>query len=157
MGHLIDDEAAKIASTIDPSRFNSGPVAAALTGQIAAIDGRNIIINIGSSAGVQVGQTFDIVKVKSLVDPTTHASLHVNENVGRLQIDSVSPSASVGHVVSGKAAVRLTVTSSRDRSGPGDDALDLYDARLRQPVVQQNPAPEETERYNKPPNQEYDK
>jgi curli biogenesis system outer membrane secretion channel CsgG len=111
MGHLIDDEAAKIATAIDPSRFNSGPVAPALTGQIAAIDGANVIINIGSNAGVQVGQTFDIVKVKSLVDPTTHAVLHVNENVGRLQIDSVSSSASVGHVVSGKAAVRLTVTS----------------------------------------------
>ena len=111
MGHLIDDEAAKIAATIDPSRFNSGPVAPALRGQIAAVDGRSIIINIGSNAGVQVGQMFDIVKVKSLVDPTTHAPLHVDENVGRLQIDTVSPSASVGHVVSGTAAVRLTVTS----------------------------------------------
>ena len=111
MGHLIDDEAAKIAATIDPSRFNSGPVAATLRGQIAAVDGRSIIINIGSNAGVQVGQMFDIVKVKSLVDPTTHAPLHVDENVGRLQIDTVSPSASVGHVVSGTAAVRLTVTS----------------------------------------------
>jgi curli biogenesis system outer membrane secretion channel CsgG len=111
MGHLIDDEAAKIASTIDASRFNSGPVAPALRGQIAAVDGRSIILNIGSNAGVQVGQTFDIVKVKSLIDPTTHASLHVDENVGRLQIDTVSPSASVGHVVSGTAAVRLTVTS----------------------------------------------
>lgn len=111
MGHLIDDEAAKIAASIDPSRFNSGPVAPALTGQIAAIDGSSVIINIGANAGVQVGQIFDIVKVKSLVDPTTHALLHVNENVGRLQIDTVSPTASVGHVVSGKAAVRLTVTS----------------------------------------------
>jgi curli biogenesis system outer membrane secretion channel CsgG len=111
MGHLIDDEAAKIATAIDPGRFNSGPVAATLRGQIAALDGSSIIINIGSNAGVQVGQMFDIVKVKSLVDPTTHAPLHVDENVGRLQIDTVSPSASVGHIVSGTAAVRLTVTS----------------------------------------------
>ena len=40
MGHLIDDEAAKIAKSIDPSRFNSGPAAPVLTGHIAAIDGR---------------------------------------------------------------------------------------------------------------------
>lgn len=111
MGHLIDDEAAKIAASIDPSRFRAGPAAPALSGNIAAIDGRNVIINIGSGAGVQAGQIFDIVKVKSIVDPTTHALLHVNENVGRLQIDSVTQTAAVGHVISGTAAVRLTVTA----------------------------------------------
>ncbi|HXO16688.1 MAG TPA: CsgG/HfaB family protein [Candidatus Dormibacteraeota bacterium] len=111
MGHLIDDEANKIASTLDPSRFNSGPVAPQLTGHIAAIDGSHVIIDIGANVGVQAGQTFDIVKQKSLVDPTTHQVLHVNENIGRLQIDSVSSNASVGHVVSGKAAVRVMVTS----------------------------------------------
>jgi curli biogenesis system outer membrane secretion channel CsgG len=111
MGHLIDDEAAKIATSIDPSRFNSGPVAPTLTGHIAAIDGRNIIINIGSNSGVQVGQTFQIVKMKSLIDPTTHQTLHVSETVGQLQIDSVSQNASVAHVVSGTAAIRLTVVS----------------------------------------------
>lgn len=109
MGHLIDDEAAKIVASLDPSRFNSGPAAPLLTGHVAAIDGRNVIIDLGSNNGVQAGQTFDIVKVKSLVDPTTHTMLHVNENVGKLQIDSVSQNASVGHVVSGTAAVRLTV------------------------------------------------
>jgi curli biogenesis system outer membrane secretion channel CsgG len=113
MGHLIDDEAVKIAGTIDASRFSSGPVAPALTGHIAAIDGHNVIINIGSNNGVQIGQRFDIVRVKSLVDPTTHQTLHVSENVGALQIDSVSQNASVGHVISGTAAVRLTVTAQQ--------------------------------------------
>jgi curli biogenesis system outer membrane secretion channel CsgG len=112
MGHLIDDEAGKIASNLDPSRFNSGPVAPALSGHIAAIDGSNIIIDLGANVGVQTGQIFDIVRQKSLIDPTTHQTLHVEEKVGRLQIDSVSSNASVGHVISGKAAVRLTVTAS---------------------------------------------
>jgi curli biogenesis system outer membrane secretion channel CsgG len=111
MGHLIDDEAGKIVAAISPARFNSGPVAPMLTGHIAAIDGSNVIIDIGNNVGVQVGQTFDIVKVKSLIDPTTHQVLKVNENIGRLQIDTVSSNASVGHVVSGKAAVRVMVTS----------------------------------------------
>lgn len=113
MGHLIDDEAKKISENIDPSRFNSGPATAALTGHIAAIDGANVIIDIGANRGVQPGQTFDIVKVKSLVDPTTHEMLHVNETVGKLQIDTVSQNASVGHVVSGHAAVRLMVVSEQ--------------------------------------------
>jgi hypothetical protein len=112
MGHLIDDEANKIASAIDAGRFNSGPVAPALSGHIAAIDGRNVIIDIGQNVGVQVGQTFDIVMVKSLVDPTTHALLHVNENIGQLQIDTVSSNAAVGHVTSGRAAVRVMVTAA---------------------------------------------
>lgn len=111
MGHLVDDEANKIASALDPSRFNAGPAAPSLSGHIAAIDGRNVIINIGSNNGVQVGQTFDIVRVKSLIDPTTHQTLHVTENVGKLQIDSVNANASVGHIVAGTAAVRLTVTA----------------------------------------------
>ena len=111
MGHLIDDEAQKIAATIDPARFNAGPIAPTLNGHIAAIDGSNIIINLGSNAGVQVGQYFDVVKVKSIVDPSTHSMLTVTENMGKIQIDSVSPSASVAHVIAGKAAVRLNVTS----------------------------------------------
>ena len=110
MGHLIDDEAGKIVASLDPSRF-SAQTAPSLTGHIAAIDGRNVIIDLGSNNGVQVGQTFDIVKSKSIVDPTTHAVLHVDEHVGTLQIDSVSQNASVGHVTSGTAAIRLKVTS----------------------------------------------
>jgi len=111
MGHLIDDEAAKIVASMDPSRFTSGPAAPLLTGHVAAIDGHNVIIDLGSNNGVAVGQIFDIVKTKSLIDPTTHATLHVNENVGKLQIDSVSQNASVGHAISGSVAVRLTVTA----------------------------------------------
>ncbi|MFY9859783.1 MAG: CsgG/HfaB family protein [Candidatus Cybelea sp.] len=111
MGHLIDDEASKIAASLDPSHFNSGPVAPKLTGHIAQVSGQTVIINIGSNNGVQPGQTFLIVKSKSLVDPTTHQTLHVDENVGRLQIDTVSSNAAVGHMLSGTAAVRLTVTS----------------------------------------------
>lgn len=111
MGHLIDDEAKKISAAIDPARFNSGPVAPTVTGNIAAVDGTNIIINVGSSAGVAVGQYFDVIRTKSLVDPTTHAVLKVDETLGKIQIVSVSANAAVGRVVSGQVAVRLKVVS----------------------------------------------
>jgi hypothetical protein len=52
------------------------------------------------------------VKATSLVDPTTHQVLHVNQNIGKLQIDSVSQNAAVGHVISGHAAVRVMVVAS---------------------------------------------
>jgi hypothetical protein len=110
MGHLIDDEAVKIVASLNPDRF-SAPAMPSLSGHIAAVDGRNVIIDLGANRGVQVGQTFDIIRAKSISDPTTHETLHVEEHVGTLQIDSVSTNAAVGHVISGTAAVRLMVTA----------------------------------------------
>jgi curli biogenesis system outer membrane secretion channel CsgG len=110
MGHLIDDEAVKIVASLNPDRFNA-PAMPSLSGHIAAIDGRSVIIDLGANRGVQVGQTFDIVRAKSISDPTTHETLHVEEHVGTLQIDSVSSNAAVGHITSGTAAVRLMVTA----------------------------------------------
>ena len=40
---------------------------AMLSGHIAAIDGRNVIIDLGANRGVQVGQTFDIIRAKALL------------------------------------------------------------------------------------------
>ncbi len=111
MGHLIDDEAKKITADIDPSKFNSGPVAPVLRGHIASVDSGTVIINLGSGAGVQAGMIFDIIKTKTVIDPDSHQALSVDEQIGKLQIDSVSANASVGHVVSGRAAVRVTVVS----------------------------------------------
>lgn len=111
MGHLINDEAAKIASTIDPSKFVATAAPPTLRGQIAALDSGNVIVNIGSSKGVQSGMIFDVVKTKSMVDPTTHEVLTVDEKIGKIQIDSVNANASVAHIVSGKATVRANVVS----------------------------------------------
>jgi len=108
-GHLINDEAAKIAADIDPSKFAYGPASPTIRGHIAAIDGGDIIISVGASQGVQPGMYFDVIKTRSLVDPDTHQPMTVDETIGRLQIDTVSPNASVAHVVSGRAAVRVSV------------------------------------------------
>jgi curli biogenesis system outer membrane secretion channel CsgG len=111
MGHLIDDEAKKITDDIDPDKFNSGPVAPVLRGHIANVDGTTVIINLGAGAGVQTGMIFDVIKTKSVLDPDSHQTLSVDEQIGKIQIDSVSANASVGHIVSGKAVVRVNVVS----------------------------------------------
>jgi curli biogenesis system outer membrane secretion channel CsgG len=111
MGHLIDDEAKKITDDIDPAKFNSGPVAPTLRGHIADVEGGTVIINLGSGAGVQAGMIFDVIKTKSIVDPDSHQTLSVDEQIGKIQIDSVSANASVGHIIAGKAAVRVNVVS----------------------------------------------
>jgi curli biogenesis system outer membrane secretion channel CsgG len=109
MGHLINDEAGKIAAGIDPSRFAYGPAPNVIKGHVVAIDGKNIIISVGSSQGVQPGMLFDVVKTKSIVDPQSHQAVSVDETIGKIQIDTVSSAASVAHVVSGRAAVRINV------------------------------------------------
>jgi curli biogenesis system outer membrane secretion channel CsgG len=113
MGHLINDEAAKIAAGIDPSKFAYRAAAAAIKGHIAAIDGSSIIISVGSQQGVAPGMYFDVIKTRSLVDPETHQTMTVDETIGKLQIDTVSPGASVAHVVSGRAPVKVNVVQEQ--------------------------------------------
>ena len=112
MGHLIDDEAAKIVASDRPEPLQRRSDRARLERRTSRRSTGETSSSIWAAiTALQVGQQFDIVRLKSLIDPTTHATLHVSENVGTLQIDTVSQNASVGHVVSGTAAVRLTVTS----------------------------------------------
>jgi curli biogenesis system outer membrane secretion channel CsgG len=111
MGHLVNDEAAKIAADLDPAKFNSGPALPSLSGRVIEVDGSDVIINIGSSRGITVGQYFNVVKVKSIRDPDSGKMLTSSEPVGKIQITSVSADTSVGKRVSGTAAVSQRVQS----------------------------------------------
>jgi curli biogenesis system outer membrane secretion channel CsgG len=111
MGHLINDEAAKIASTLDPSKFSTASPAPVLSGRIIKIDGSNVILNIGSTKGVAVGQYFDVNKISHIMDPDTKKMLTSSEPVAKIQITSVSSDTAVGKVISGTPAVLQTVTS----------------------------------------------
>jgi len=112
LGHLVNDESLEIGAAIDPSKFNSGPIAPTLRGHIAAVEADgSVVINLGSAAGVESGQQFNMIKHESIMDPESHQALSVDKTTGVLQIDSVSANASIGHVVSGKAAPRLDVES----------------------------------------------
>jgi curli biogenesis system outer membrane secretion channel CsgG len=113
MGHLVNDEAAKIAASIDPTKFAAVATVPSIKGHVAAIDGANIIISVGSTQGVLTGMYFDVVKTTTVIDPDSHKPLSVNETIGKIQVDSVSPNAAVAHVVSGRAPVRVTVQSEQ--------------------------------------------
>jgi curli biogenesis system outer membrane secretion channel CsgG len=113
MGHLVNDEASKIAADIDPTKFAAVATVPSIKGHIAALDGGNVIISVGSTQGVLTGMYFDVVKTTTVIDPTTHQPLSVNETIGKIQVDSVSPNASVAHVVSGRAPVRVSIQSEQ--------------------------------------------
>jgi curli biogenesis system outer membrane secretion channel CsgG len=111
MGHLVNDEAAKIAADLDPSKFSSGPALPSLSGRIIAVNGADAILNIGQAKGITVGQYFDVIRSQSIRDPDSGKMLTTNEPIGKIQITSVSGDTSVGHRVSGTIAVKAKVQS----------------------------------------------
>jgi len=111
MGHLVNDEAAKIATTLDPSKFQSGPAPPSLSGRIIEVNGADAILNIGQSRGITVGQYFDVVRSHSIRDPDSGRMLTTVEPIGKIQITSVSGDTSVGRRVSGSISVSAKVQS----------------------------------------------
>jgi curli biogenesis system outer membrane secretion channel CsgG len=111
MGHLINDEAAKIGADLDPSKFSSGPALPSLSGHIIEVDGQDAILNIGQAKGITVGQYFDVIKSHEIKDPDSGKMLTTNEPIGKIQITSVSADTSVGHRISGEIAVSAKVQS----------------------------------------------
>ncbi len=111
MGHLINDEAIDIVQHLDPARFTSGPAPPTLTGRVIDVDGGNVILNIGSNKGVQVGAFFNVVKVKQIKDPDSGRMLTANETIGKIQIMSVSGDTCVGRIVSGKIVAGMSAVS----------------------------------------------
>ena len=112
MGQLINTTAADIAKKIDPSRFSSAPLPPALSGRVLAIDGANVIINIGSSNGVSVGQYFDVQKVLTMKDPSTGRLLTSHETIAKLQIVSVDAQTAIGRRLSGSGVLAGMVVQS---------------------------------------------
>ncbi len=104
MGHLINDEASRIAAQLDPSKFSSAPAAPALTGRVLEVSGTTVTLNIGSTKGVTVGQYFDVIQIHQIKDPDSGKMLTSTIPIGKIQITSVSPDTSVGKRVSGTAA-----------------------------------------------------
>jgi curli biogenesis system outer membrane secretion channel CsgG len=73
--------------------------AAPVNGLIADASTPDIIINVGSSSGVTVGQTLQVMRVVRVIkDPATGKPLRSIENqVGTLTITSVDSGSAVGH------------------------------------------------------------
>jgi len=113
MGHLVNDEAGRIAAKLDPDKFSSAPAGPILAGHVLQAEGTDIILNIGSAKGVQVGMFFDVLRVKQVKDPDSGRMLTINQHVGTIQVTSVSADTSEAKLMSGKALARDTVQSQQ--------------------------------------------
>ena len=68
-----------------------------LEGLVSYIDNDEIIINIGSKEGVELGKTFDIIKLIEVPDPETGEIIKVlNKTIGELIVIQVEEKSSTG-------------------------------------------------------------
>jgi curli biogenesis system outer membrane secretion channel CsgG len=111
MGQLINSVALDIANKLDPAKFSSGPAGPSLGGKVIAVDGKSLIINVGSSQGVAVGMYFDVMTVRQIRDPDSGKILTSHQTTGKIQIMSVDADTAVGQTVSGTGSVGSAVQS----------------------------------------------
>lgn len=105
----VDSVAAQIKADVRGPEIQSMALAVKLNGRVADVDGNDLIINIGSLAGVQVGQSMIIFRqTKKVLDPDTGELLtekrdrvgellvlHVEERYSEAAVMDIEPGATV--------------------------------------------------------------
>ncbi len=89
---------------LETSGLGGAADASGVAGKIAKVDGATVFVNVGSEAGVQVGDEFDVYRVGDVIkDPDTGEVLGTNETkVGRVRITAVrGPRLSTAAVTDG--------------------------------------------------------
>ena len=74
-----------------------------VSGLVADVDGVTLVLNVGSAAGVKVGDTLRILRVtRTVTDPATGAVLReITRELGQVRIDDVDADSSLGTVITG--------------------------------------------------------
>lgn len=77
-----------------------------VSGLVADVDGATLVLNVGSAAGVKVGDTLRILRVtRTITDPATGAVLReITQELGQVRIDDVDEVSSLGTVITGSGA-----------------------------------------------------
>ena len=110
IGHLINDEAARIIEKIDPEKLVATmPVITKVAARVIMNDAGSIVINAGSAKGVVTGMMFDVLCVRQIKDPDTGKMLSARVPIGRIEITSVSADSAIGRIKSGTVEVNALV------------------------------------------------
>lgn len=103
LGEAVKEAVTQLATGLegDASKLGTAaaPAAAPVNGLIADASTSDIIINVGSAAGVHVGDKLNVTRVTRVIkDPATGRPLRsIEETLGQLTITSVDPNSAVGH------------------------------------------------------------
>ena len=97
LAQQVEGQSGKVQSTIN----------AEIEGRVASVDGATVYLNVGSAAGVQMGDVFQVSHiVKEVRDPVTKEVLDVQTSpVGSLKITSVREKIAIGTMSGGQAQV----------------------------------------------------
>ena len=104
LGAALDADAVKLPATVAPPRV---PVA----GMVADVSGDQLVLNVGSSQGVQVGDILAVTHPgRQIKDPATGKVLRsIETDLGTVKVTSVDASSAVG-TFSGPGAVKVSDT-----------------------------------------------
>lgn len=100
MGRLLTAGASDLVAKIDPSKLVA-VVTPKIQGRIISVDGKSVVLNIGSSKGVAVGQYFSAFDVKHIKDPDSGHMIDSVIKRGSIEITSVENDSAVGRIVNG--------------------------------------------------------
>ena len=115
LGEAVKSAVTNLASSLDAEAPKLPTVAAAppppptpVSGLVADVSGKELVLNVGSAQGVKVGDTLAIVRVgRVITDPKTGKPLRsIEVPIGTVSITNVDTSSAVGNFV-GTGAVKV--------------------------------------------------
>ncbi len=112
MGKLVSGVAEDLVQKMDPTKMTSTTATGTgIRGRILTVDGDDIVLNVGTSKGVQEGMYFDVLDVKQLKDPDSGRTITSEIQKGTIQVISVTADSAVAKRVSGAARALQYVRS----------------------------------------------
>ncbi|MGA9585311.1 MAG: CsgG/HfaB family protein [Terracidiphilus sp.] len=103
IGEATKQAVDQLAVNLDADSSKVGVRTITVEGTVAAVEGSQIILNVGGKAGIKVGDQFDVVRVtKEIKDPTTGAVIRrLSTSVGVLKATDVDDLSAICAPVSG--------------------------------------------------------
>ena len=107
IGEATQDCVNKLADILKEQTATMKKTVREVEGRVADVSGNTLVLNVGSADGVNVGETFEILRiVREVKDPVTKETLDVvTEKSGEMTITSVRDKIATGNYTGTKPAV----------------------------------------------------
>lgn len=108
LGEAVNAATQKLATELDGNASRLPATAVSVNGLVADVSGNNLVLNIGSRAGVKVGDKLAVSRVgREIRDPATGKVIRrVEDRLGEITISEVDETSSVG-TFSGTGQVKV--------------------------------------------------
>ena len=108
LGEAVNSATAKLATELDANASRMPTTVVAVNGLVADVSGKSLVLNIGSRAGVKVGDKLKVSRIgREIRDPATGKVIRrVEEAMGEVQITEVDEASAVGNYL-GSGAVKV--------------------------------------------------